>query len=368
MIHRTLGIGSQSKLVSMGLPPREILPMGLTISVVIPLYNRFDRLKYSVESVLAQTLPVSEVILVDDGSTDDTPKLLPRYIAENPAWRNRVRYFRQENQGPNVARNTGIAHANGEWLAFNDDDDLWLPQKLEWQFRALDQFRDQCGACITDAWFMNNPYMKMTLFELAGKRHTQPIGVIPDPLRYMLERGPIAGVHPVWLQNLVTRTELARRAGGFDPKLRCGEDDDFVFRLGCATGFCFVSMPMVLINRTPPAERHVAASTKWDKDDFRLSMAQQRFEKRLCMGERLPADVRKSVRGDLAAVHSRWANWFLQKGEYAKARAAITQAVSYHPISKLAIKWALTCLVPNLARKVVMARDRHRSCKNFGIG
>ena len=104
--------------------------MNPSVSVVIPVYNRFDRLRYSVESVLSQTLTVSEVILVDDGSFDGTSELLPAYIAENPAWRERVRYFHQQNQGPNVARNTGIEHAKGEWLAFNDNDDLWLPQKL----------------------------------------------------------------------------------------------------------------------------------------------------------------------------------------------------------------------------------------------
>jgi glycosyltransferase involved in cell wall biosynthesis len=339
-----------------------------TISVVIALYNRFDRLKYSVESVLAQTLPVSEVILVDDGSTDDTPNLLPRYIAENAAWRERVLYVRQENQGPNVARNNGIAHAKGEWLAFNDDDDLWLPQKLEWQFRALERFKGKCGACITDAWFMNNPYMKMTLFELAGKRHTQALGIIPDPLRYMLEKEPLMGVHPVWLQNLVTRTDLARRAGGFDPILRFGDDDDFVFRLGCETGFCFVSMPMVLIDRTPPAERHVAASTNWDKDDFRLKMAQHRYEKRLRMGERLSPGVRKAIRGDLAAVHSGWANCFLEKGEYGKACQAITEAAKFSLSPNIAIKWALTRFAPKVARKLVRTRAQNRRRKSFGMG
>jgi glycosyltransferase involved in cell wall biosynthesis len=342
--------------------------MSPTISVVIALYNRFDRLKYSVESVLAQTLPVCEVILVDDGSTDDTPKLLPRYISENAAWRERVLYLRQENQGPSVARNTGIAQAKGEWLAFNDDDDLWLPQKLEWQFRALDQFKGQCGACITDAWFMNNPYMKMTLFQLAGKRHPEPTGIIPDPLKYMLERDPLMGLHPVWLQSLVTRTEIARRAGGFDPELRSGEDDEFVFRLGCETGLCFVSMPMVLIDRTPPAERHVAASINWDKEDFRLKMAQLRFEKRLRMNDRLPAGILKAVKGDLAAVHSQWANWFLQKGEYEKARQAVTEAAKLNLTLNMAIKWALIRFFPGLARKVVMARDRDRRRKSFGIG
>jgi glycosyltransferase involved in cell wall biosynthesis len=159
--------------------------MSPTISVVIPVYNRFERLKYAVESVPAQTLTASEVILVHDGSFDGTSELLPAYLAQNPAWRERVRYFQQENQGPNVARNTGIEQAKGEWLAFNDNDDLWLPQKLEWQFRA----RDQCK----NAWFMNKWCMKMTAFQLAGKLHRESIGMIPDPLKYMLEKIPVGG-------------------------------------------------------------------------------------------------------------------------------------------------------------------------------
>jgi glycosyltransferase involved in cell wall biosynthesis len=339
-----------------------------TISVIIPVYNRFDLLKYAVESVLAQTLPVSEVVLVDDGSIDDTPQLLPRYIAENAAWRDRVRYFRQENQGPNVARNKGIVEAKGEWLAFNDNDDLWLPQKLEWQFRALDQFKDQCGACITDAWFMNNSKMKMTLFELAGKHHSEPIGMIPDPLNYMLKKGALLGVHPVWLQNLVARADLVRRINGFDPEYRFGDDDDFVFRLGCETKFCFVNMPMVLIDRTPRAERHVAAQSYWDNDDFRLKMAQARFEKRLRMDKRLPADVRKKIRGDLAAVHSGWANWFLQKREYHKAREAVTEAARLDLTLNIAAKWVLIRFAPGLARKAVMARFHARNRRTSGIG
>jgi glycosyltransferase involved in cell wall biosynthesis len=339
-----------------------------TISVVMPVYNRFDLLKYAVESVLTQSLPVSEVILVDDGSLDGTSELLPKYIEENPAWRERVRYFHQENQGPNVARNTAIAHAKGEWLAFNDNDDLWLPQKLEWQFRALDRFKDRCGACITDAWFMNNPYMKMTLFQLAGKQHRESIGMIADPLRYMLERSSVVGVHPIWLQNLVTRTDLARRVGGFDPAFRYGDDDDFAFRLASETNFCFVSMPMVLIDRTLPAERHAGASKRWDDVDFRLRMAQGRMEKRLRMSERLPAEVRAMVRRDLAAIHSGWANWFLRNGEYGKAKGAITEALRLHRTFTLAIKSALIRFAPSLTRKIAQLREEYRCRRDFGIG
>ena len=341
--------------------------MSPTISVIVTVYNRFELTKRAVESVLAQTVPVSEVIVMDDGSIDGTSELLPKYIAGNPSWRERVHYSHQENQGPGAARNNGIAKARGEWLAFIDNDDLWLPQKLEWQFRALDQFKDQCGACITDAWFMNNPYMKMTLFQLAGKEHSQTIGMIPDPLKYMLGTNSVVGVHPVWLQNLVTRTELARQVGGFDPKLRFGDDDDFAFRLGCDTKFCFVNMPMVMIDRTPPAERHVGANRRWDDEDFRLQMAQIRFEKRLRLSDRFQSEIRKTIRKNLAAVHSGWANWFLKKKEYDKARKAVAEAARIYLTPNLAIKWALTRSAPRLARKVMLMREEYRSRRTVGI-
>lgn len=342
--------------------------MSATISVVMAVYNRFELTKRAVESVLAQTLPVYEIVLVDDGSFDGTSELLPRHIATNPVWRERVHYSHQANQGPGAARNNGIARAKGEWLAFIDNDDLWLPQKLEWQFRALAKFKDRCGACITDAWFMNNPCMKMTLFQLAGKEHSEPIGTINEPLNYMLQRDTAAGVHPVWLQNLVTRADLARRAGGFDPELAFGDDDDFVFRLGCETTFCFVNMPLVLIDRTPTAERHAGANSRWDNEEFRLTMAQLRFEKRLRMSERFSGVVRNRIRADLAAVHSGWANLFLENRDYRRARQAVTEAARMHLTPTIGIKWVLTRSAPTLARKLVSMRDEYRRRSTFGVG
>lgn len=339
-------------------------PMTPTISVVMPVYNRFELLKYSVESVLKQTVPITEVILVDDGSFDGTSELLPRHIQKNPLWGERVRYFHQQNQGPQVARNVGIEQARSEWLAFNDNDDLWLPQKLEWQFRALDQFKE-CGACISDAWFMNNPQMKMTLFQLAGKRHQGTMGVIPDALTYMLDRNSTQGIHPVWLQNLIARTEIVRRAGGFDPAFRFGDDDDFAFWLGCETKFCYVNMPMVLIDRTP-TQRHVGASKNWDDEDFQLRMAQGRMEKRLRKSEGLPVNIRKMIRRDLAAVHSGWANWYLERAEYGKARESLNEASRLYITPERWAKKALARFVPKLARKAVALRERRRSNNGFG--
>jgi glycosyltransferase involved in cell wall biosynthesis len=342
--------------------------MDPTISAILTVYNRFELTKRAVESVLSQTLPVSEIILVDDGSFDGTSELLLQYMASSPGWRERVRYFHQDNQGPGAARNKGITEAKGEWVAFIDNDDLWLPQKLEWQFRALEHFSYKCSACITDAWFMNNPHMKMTLFQLADKRHGEGMGIIDDPLGYMLQRGSRMGIHPVWLQNLVVRTDLARRAGGFDPDLPWGDDDDFVFRLGCETPFCFVNIPMVLIDRTPLADRHIGASRRWDDEEFRLRMTQIRYEKRLAMSDKLPQSIRNRIRKDLVAVHSGWANVFLHNGNYDKARRSADEAASIQLRPNIAVKWLLIHWTPTLARKLALMRDEHRCRRTVGMG
>jgi glycosyltransferase involved in cell wall biosynthesis len=338
------------------------------ISVIVSVYNRFELTRRAVESVLAQTVPVLEVILVDDGSFDGTSEALPRYVAENPAWRATVRYFHQQNQGPGAARNTGIAHARGEWLAFIDNDDLWLPQKLEWQFRALEEFGNQCDVCITDAWFMNDPRMKMTLFELAGKRHDERIGKIEDVRKYILDRRTFGRVLSIWVQNIVVRTALARRLGGFDVNLRYGEDCDFVFRLACETDFCFVSMPMVLIDRTPPEQRHNGASKDWDLVDFRLRMTQYRLEKCVRITEPGARELHDLARRQLSAVHSEWADWFLRHGDYGQAKKAITQALQTRLMSRTAVKWALIRCAPRLATKIVSARQQYQSRRPSGRG
>src|SRR5580698_5910388 len=108
--------------------------MNPKVSVVIPRYNRAAEVPKAIKSALAQTVSDLEVIVVDDGSSDDTGKILEK------AFGNRIRYYAQENQGASVARNRGVEEARGEWIAFLDSDDYWDREKLEWQFKALDQF------------------------------------------------------------------------------------------------------------------------------------------------------------------------------------------------------------------------------------
>jgi glycosyltransferase involved in cell wall biosynthesis len=108
-----------------------------SVSVVIPSYNYGRFVVEAVESALNQTHPPLEVIVVDDGSTDDTEQRLTKYDG-------RIRYLRQGNRGLSAARNTGIRTANGEWVALLDADDLWHRQKLEIQMGALED-RDDVG-------------------------------------------------------------------------------------------------------------------------------------------------------------------------------------------------------------------------------
>jgi len=106
------------------------VPHSPRVSVIIPTYNRSKLLRVAIESVLAQTYPNIEIIVVDDGSTDDTVEVVAQYAG-------RVTYLKQANQDVAAARNTGIRAASGEYLTFLDDDDLILPTKIERQVQVL---------------------------------------------------------------------------------------------------------------------------------------------------------------------------------------------------------------------------------------
>ncbi|MDZ4150052.1 glycosyltransferase family 2 protein, partial [Methylicorpusculum sp.] len=102
----------------------------MNISVVIPTYNRCDFLRRALLSVVAQTLQPTEIIVVDDGSSDSTAVMIRDEFPE-------IKYYRQENYGVSSARNLGIQHAIGDWIALLDSDDEWLPEKLAMQTAAL---------------------------------------------------------------------------------------------------------------------------------------------------------------------------------------------------------------------------------------
>ena len=105
--------------------------MNKTVSVIIPFYSHLDWLYEAIESVLAQTYPIHEIILVNDGSKEDLTEFLVKYG-------DKITYIYQENAGPAAARNNGIRRATGDYIAFEDSDDVWLPTKLEKQVAFME--------------------------------------------------------------------------------------------------------------------------------------------------------------------------------------------------------------------------------------
>ena len=115
------------------------------VSVIVPTYNRAYCLNRAVDSMLAQTYGNCEVLIVDDGSTDDTSARVKTWYGHNP----QVRYLRQVNQGVSAARNAGLRAARGAFIALLDSDDVWLPWKIEVQVACLDAL-PQVGMIWTD--------------------------------------------------------------------------------------------------------------------------------------------------------------------------------------------------------------------------
>jgi glycosyltransferase involved in cell wall biosynthesis len=323
--------------------------MNPKVSVVIPTYNRAATVSRAIESVLAQTVTDLEVIVVDDGSSDDTGKALGEMFGD------RIRYYAQTNQGASVARNRGVEEARGEWIAFLDSDDLWERNKLEWQFKALEQFGPRCGGCYTDVRFFNHSETR-TMFQLVGNefRHEGTMGAKPDVLERLVRPGGAGMV--VCLSSLIARTDVVRKTGGFDPKLLYSQDSEFMFRLALLTGFCYVNLPLVQFDRSPVEVRHVGVQSEWNKFEFWLQDSQRRLEGLLRLSEGLPMKIRKVIRERLSNVHSGWTNWYLETGQYEKAREAVSKAAQLDLTFNVAIKWLLTWTSPQLALRTVRRR------------
>lgn len=195
------------------------------VSVIIPTYNSAPYLKQAVDSVLAQTFQDYEVIVIDDGSTDDTESLMNSYGSP-------VRYIRQSNGGVAVARNRGIDESLGEYVAFLDADDVWLPGKLELQIAALDQSPD-AGVCYAD-FFIVAPDLTVRSRVSMPQQDTT--------LSDLLLRGNVVGTP----STVVCHRERIKQAGGFDRAFSYGADWEMWIRLASATEFIHVKEPLIL--------------------------------------------------------------------------------------------------------------------------
>lgn len=195
------------------------------ISVVIPTYNRAGFLEKAVASVRNQSHPCDEIVIVDDGSTDDTPSAVAALGAG-------VRYVHQPNAGPSAARNRGMREAQGDLVAFLDTDDRWLPTKIERQLALLAARPDVAIVVTDEAMELGDGRLLHTSnFAHHGIDRLLPItadGVVPDAPRRLLKTNFIS------TSTVLARRDLLVSLGGFDTRLRYGEDLELWLRVAAA--------------------------------------------------------------------------------------------------------------------------------------
>jgi glycosyltransferase involved in cell wall biosynthesis len=320
------------------------------LSVIIPTYNRAALLRKTLESVFQQTFSDYEIIVVDDGSTDRTENTIEQLVKDKSAPGEMIRYFFQRNQGKSVAVNNGLSHARGEWVAFLDADDLWLPDKIEEQFRTLRQYAPESQACFTDAQFINNPAVQGTAFERAGKRYRDATGLLGSPTE-------LIGRFWIYIQTLLLHSRVIAKVGEFDPHFWIGDDEDFIFRLSLHTRLCYRNSPLVLIDRTPHhPERLTEIALRRDYEV--LQLRQCLYEKWLRISEGFGGELHAALRDHLRGVYSQQANWLLVNRRYAEARRAAALAARTQCGPGIAAKLCLATVAPALARKFVTRRSR----------
>lgn len=263
------------------------------VSVVIPTYNREETISRSIDSVLAQTFDDFELIVVDDASTDNTATVVDQY--DDP----RVQFVsHDENRGGSAARNTGIAHAEGEYIALLDSDDEWEPTKLQHQVDCLSTRSDEwvaayCGYHVEiEGW---TGRIRSVLTRVVGSEATSSHGreggeeLIPEVLMMQLPTGGAS--------TLIVKRDAINKIDRFDETFQRHQDWEFLIRLLHAGKLAYLNEDLVIKHDTssPPLEIVERSKQKY------LS----KFEEEIEAAENAGYDVTRQHQFDLARYHFR---------------------------------------------------------------
>lgn len=195
------------------------------VSVIIPTYNRSKMLIKAITSVQKQTYKNIEIIVVDDGSTDDTKRVVKKINDK------RVKYFYKRNGGPSASRNLGLKHSKGEFITFLDDDDEYIPGKIEKQVSFL-QKNPQLGFCYSNMIVVYKNQRSLLLNET--KKNTY-INLLLDGTGSF-----------VTTQTIFIRRKVYTKVGFFDWKVEPAEDYDYSLRCAKMFNFGYINKPLTL--------------------------------------------------------------------------------------------------------------------------
>lgn len=217
----------------------------MNISLIIPSFNRSSLLKRALLSVFEQTLLPDEIIVVDDGSTDNTANMLRDYFPQ-------VTYLYQENSGVSSARNLGIKHSTGDWIALLDSDDTWIKNKLEQQVTKLKQAHEIKICHTEEIWIRNDIRVN------AMNKHKKSGGWIFEQCL------PLCAMSP---SSIMIHRSIFDELGFFDESLPACEDYDLWLRISNCYPVLFIEQP--LINKYGGHEDQLSHQ-HWGMDRFRI--------------------------------------------------------------------------------------------------
>ena len=204
------------------------------VSIILPTYNGANEIARSINSVLCQTYTDFELIVIDDGSTDNTQEILFQF-KEN----NKIKLFWQENKGTSEARNLGLEKADREYIAFQDSDDIWREDKLEKQISIITSDPD-CGIVYSD--------MKRVLQN--GKEFYLEVPIISNN-NVINPKTSDYQVIGIGMQTVLVRKKIVDCVGGFDPQLPRFIDLDWFIRISKVTKFLKIKEPLVKYFQMP---------------------------------------------------------------------------------------------------------------------
>lgn len=202
------------------------------VSVIVPAYNRAHTVKETVDSILNQTYRNLEIIVIDDGSKDNTQDVLHAYGE-------RIRNIRQENAGQMVARNRGIKEAKGDIIAFLDSDDIWLPTCVERHVKILQEAPESVPCSLANGWLHFADGRKITSFQNSHMYPAFDEGLCSNMPEILATR------FVMFCQFVAVRREALEEASGFDEGLKYMEDYDLPLKLSLLGPWAYISEPLV---------------------------------------------------------------------------------------------------------------------------
>lgn len=230
----------------------------LKVSALIPAYNRRMHISRAIDSVLAQSVPVDEIIVVDDGSTDDTAGIIRNRYGS------RVRVIQQRNMGVSLARKRAIDEAQGEWVAFLDSDDEWLPERNAEFLKAAAKVPNKVALIFGNARYVTDKGEGGSVFEEDRFIINTDLEILPDPLSRLMWK--LGFGHPCSMGSTFIQRSVLQELRCFSEGLNHSED--FLVGMQIASGYAFAAIPSVVtrIYRTSDLEDS-SLDAKWDASE-----------------------------------------------------------------------------------------------------